>query len=273
MLTEEPIKKDKTKIKMTSKSQQYAKSLRINALGNVEEKYNSKKSLMKYKFFKYLINEFDEEIQNNNINNTSRKINNNNKLKNSFSNENSKLPLYLKDINSKVDTSSCKNYLFSEKEKEVLKVLVPDDYLKNFNERYKNIENQMNEIEKETNKENGVIKSEIDSNKLKLDEINLRIKEENMKKIMKNNVINKNNKKINDLKNQINKIMLLIKEQEKKLSKTSKSNDNIRKIIEEFNNKKVEKNEEEELEEADGEEGEEEGGEGEYEEGGNEEDN
>ena len=42
MLTEEPIKKDKTKIKMTSKSQQYAKSLRINALGNVEEKYNSK---------------------------------------------------------------------------------------------------------------------------------------------------------------------------------------------------------------------------------------
>ena len=238
-------KKPKTKIIMSSKAQQYGKDIRAGVLENVEEKYSSKRSLIKFKFFNYLINEFDQEIDGNT--NTSRKKNNNTHLKTS-SNENSKivLPPYLRDINSKIDNSSTKKHLFSDKEKEVLKVLVPEEYMTNFNERYKNIENQINEIEKETNKENEVIKSEIDNNKLKIDEIGLKIKEENIKKIVKNSEIKKNDRKISDLKKEITKIKSLIKEEEKKISKTSKSNEYIKKILNEFKKKKEEEEQEQE---------------------------
>lgn len=248
-------KKEPTKIKILSKNMAYSQELRKKSLQNTE-KYNTRNNLLKYKLFKDLTKDFDEKIESNL--NTSRNYKNKSNInqhymKTSANVQRSSFSSSKKiDITSRVDSSMPKNFLFSEKEKEILNQLIPEEYMNNFNERYNNVENQINKIEEEKTAEFEKMKDEKDNCKIQIDILNLKIKEESMKIIKKNVSLVNNHKKISQLKQAINLINKEIKNANANISKLKKNNENIKKIIIKVKEQKEEekmKEEEEEPEE------------------------
>ncbi len=253
-----------TKIRMTTESMSYGEELRKKQLSKVKEKYNAKKNLVKYRLFNKLSNNLDEKnekietnksLSRNNKNNLNNSNINNNNLRTSA---NIDYGYQLVDVSSKIDSSSPKNFLFSEKEKEVLNALVPEGYMKNFNERYNNIENQINQIENEKTAEYDKKKNEIDNCKIQIDVLKLKNKEQEIKIMKKNTCLQKNRREISNYEKKIRDTKDEIKATEKHLKRISKMKEGILEIIERVKQEKrqqtMKREEEGEEEEFEGEE-------------------
>ena len=255
-------KKKKEDPKNPTKSMEYSQKIRKDLFKDVE-KYNTRAQLAKYKIFNALKKEFEEKSDENF---TSRNVNgeNKNQVPQRIGYSLSSIA-YLKEIKSKIDDSAPKKNLFSEKDKEILQKLIPENNLNSLNERYNNIETEINKMDEEKTKENKEIKNKIYDNKMKIDAINLKIRELNIKIISKNNIFSKNRKKIMDLNKKIRELNLSIEKENTNIQKGEKNNEALKKIIEKIRTQK--KKEKANKEEGEGEEGEE----GDEEEGGEEE--
>ena len=123
----ETEKKEPTKIKNVNMSMEYGEKLRNKSLQNAKNKFSNKIKILNYKSYDYLINEFNENRKSkDNLTISYKNEDKSNNLKTSGNIENSALSSYFRDVNHKIDTSTPKKYLFNEKEKEVLKKLIPN---------------------------------------------------------------------------------------------------------------------------------------------------
>lgn len=201
-------KKESTKISNSSISLIYGEKIRNKSFQNTKVKFSSKMRIFKYKNFNYLTNEYKDNIvmTHKNLIKT--------KLKTSANLNCSNLLKYLKyQINSKIDTSNPKPYLFSESEKKVIQKLLPKVYFNRINEKYNQAENQLVKIE-EKFKVNNQLKNEIQIENVKNDELNLKLKKNKKVRNDLNIDISKNNKKILEIKNKIKEINEDIKRQD-----------------------------------------------------------
>ena len=134
------------------------------------------------------------------------------------------------DISVRIDTKSPQKYLFSDKEKDILKKLLPSDYYNNCNEKYNKLEAEITEIEDKF-KDHNQIKNDIYLNNIKYDAVNLKIKELGHIKANLTVDISKNNKKISDLKKKIQALNDEIKKQNFMILNKNKNNKMLKKRI------------------------------------------
>ena len=142
------------------------------------------------------------------------------------------------EISVRIDTKTPKNFLFSDKEKQILKKLLPDKYYNNYNEKFNKAENELNKID-EKFKENKQVKNEIILDNIKCDEQKLLLKQ--LEHIRGNLTFSnsKNNKKISELKRKVQMLNDDIKKQEKLIIRKEKNNNLIRKKIDFLNKTKM----------------------------------
>ena len=244
MIETEPEKKEQTKIKNVNMTMVYGEKVRKQALSQVKNKYNSKIKLVNYKSYNFLL---DELNYNKTIGEHVGSLYQNLQEKSLQTGENVEIPdfsTYLKnEISVRIDTKSPKNYLFSDKEKEVLKKLLPDRYYNNYNEKFNKVETELTEIE-EKFKDNKNIKNEIYMDNIKCDEQNLKLKELGNIKANLTLSNSKNNKKIVKLKKKIQMLNNDSKKEDKMVQKKEKINNIIRKKIETLKKTKVMQTEE-----------------------------
>ena len=230
----ETEKKEPTKIKNVNMSMEYGEKLRNKSLQNAKNKFNNKIKIFNYKSYDYLINEFNENRKSkDNLTISYKNEDKSNNLKTSGNIENSALSSYFRDVNHKIDTSTPKKYLFNEKEKEVLKKLIPNEYYNNINEKYKNAENQLTEIE-DMFKDNDAIRNQLYYDNVRNEAVNLKLKEQIQIKTNLNIDYNKNHKKMADLKKKIKELTDSMNIQESLLNKKNKRNKIIKKKINEL---------------------------------------
>ena len=230
----ETEKKEPTKIKNVNMSMEYGEKLRNKSLQNAKNKFNNKIKIFNYKSYDYLINEFNENRKSkDNLTISYKNEDKSNNLKTSGNIENSALSSYFRDVNHKIDTSTPKKYLFNEKEKEVLKKLIPNEYYNNINEKYKNAENQLTEIE-DMFKDNDAIRNQLYYDNVRNEAVNLKLKEQIQIKTNLNIDYNKNHKKMTDLKKKIKELTDSMNIQESLLNKKNKRNKIIKKKINEL---------------------------------------
>ena len=230
----ETEKKEPTKIKNVNMSMEYGEKLRNKSLQNAKNKFNNKIKIFNYKSYDYLINEFNENRKSkDNLTISYKNEDKSNNLKTSGNIENSALSSYFRDVNHKIDTSTPKKYLFNEKEKEVLKKLIPNEYYNNINEKYKNAENQLTEIE-DMFKDNDAIRNQLYYDNVRNEAVNLKLKEQIQIKTNLNIDYNKNHKKMADLKKKIKELTDSMNIQESLLNKKNKRNKAIKKKIDEL---------------------------------------
>ena len=233
----ETEKKEPTKIKNVNMSMEYGEKLRNKSLQNAKNKFNNKIKIFNYKSYDYLINEFNENRKSkDNLTISYKNEDKSNNLKTSGNIENSALSSYFRDVNHKIDTSTPKKYLFNEKEKEVLKKLIPNEYYNNINEKYKNAENQLTEIE-DMFKDNDAIRNQLYYDNVRNEAVNLKLKEQIQIKTNLNIDYNKNHKKMADLKKKIKELTDSMNIQESLLNKKNKRNKAIKKKIDELKQK------------------------------------
>ena len=233
----ETEKKEPTKIKNVNMSMEYGEKLRNKSLQNAKNKFNNKIKIFNYKSYDYLINEFNENRKSkDNLTISYKNEDKSNNLKTSGNIENSALSSYFRDVNHKIDTSTPKKYLFNEKEKEVLKKLIPNEYYNNINEKYKNAENQLTEIE-DMFKDNDAIRNQLYYDNVRNEAVNLKLKEQIQIKTNLNIDYNKNHKKMADLKKKIKELTDSMNIQESLLNKKNKRNKAIKKKINELKQK------------------------------------
>ena len=232
----ETEKKEPTKIKNINMTMEYGQKIRNRSLQNTKNKYSSKIKIFNYKSYNYLVNEFNENRKSReNLTISYKSEEKSNNLKTSGNIEDS--AQYFRDINHKIDISSPKKYyLFNEKEKEVLKKLIPNEYYNNINEKYKNAENQLTEIEDKL-KDNDGIRNQLYFDNVRNEAIQLKLKEQMQVKTNLNIVYNKNYKKIADLKRKIKELTESMNVQESLLNKKNKRNKAINKKINELKQK------------------------------------
>ena len=230
----ETEKKEPTKIKNVNMSMEYGEKLRNKSLQNAKNKFSNKIKILNYKSYDYLINEFNENRKSkDNLTISYKNEDKSNNLKTSGNIENSALSSYFRDVNHKIDTSTPKKYLFNEKEKEVLKKLIPNEYYNNINEKYKNAENQLTEIE-DMFKDNDAIRNQLYYDNVRNEAVNLKLKEQIQIKTNLNIDYNKNHKKMADLKKKIKELTDSMNIQESLLNKKNKRNKIIKKKINEL---------------------------------------
>ena len=230
----ETEKKEPTKIKNVNMSMEYGEKLRNKSLQNAKNKFSNKIKILNYKSYDYLINEFNENRKSkDNLTISYKNEDKSNNLKTSGNIENSALSSYFRDVNHKIDTSTPKKYLFNEKEKEVLKKLIPNEYYNNINEKYKNAENQLTEIE-DMFKDNDAIRNQLYYDNVRNEAVNLKLKEQIQIKTNLNIDYNKNHKKMADLKKKIKELTDSMNIQESLLNKKNKRNKAIKKKIDEL---------------------------------------
>ena len=230
----ETEKKEPTKIKNVNMSMEYGEKVRNKSLQNAKNKFNNKIKIFNYKSYDYLINEFNENRKSkDNLTISYKNEDKSNNLKTSGNIENSALSSYFRDVNHKIDTSTPKKYLFNEKEKEVLKKLIPNEYYNNINEKYKNAENQLTEIE-DMFKDNDAIRNQLYYDNVRNEAVNLKLKEQIQIKTNLNIDYNKNHKKMADLKKKIKELTDSMNIQESLLNKKNKRNKAIKKKIDEL---------------------------------------
>ena len=230
----ETEKKEPTKIKNVNMSMEYGEKVRNKSLQNAKNKFSNKIKILNYKSYDYLINEFNENRKSkDNLTISYKNEDKSNNLKTSGNIENSALSSYFRDVNHKIDTSTPKKYLFNEKEKEVLKKLIPNEYYNNINEKYKNAENQLTEIE-DMFKDNDAIRNQLYYDNVRNEAVNLKLKEQIQIKTNLNIDYNKNHKKMADLKKKIKELTDSMNIQESLLNKKNKRNKIIKKKINEL---------------------------------------
>ena len=230
----ETEKKEPTKIKNVNMSMEYGEKVRNKSLQNAKNKFSNKIKILNYKSYDYLINEFNENRKSkDNLTISYKNEDKSNNLKTSGNIENSALSSYFRDVNHKIDTSTPKKYLFNEKEKEVLKKLIPNEYYNNINEKYKNAENQLTEIE-DMFKDNDAIRNQLYYDNVRNEAVNLKLKEQIQIKTNLNIDYNKNHKKMTDLKKKIKELTDSMNIQESLLNKKNKRNKAIKKKIDEL---------------------------------------
>ena len=230
----ETEKKEPTKIKNVNMSMEYGEKVRNKSLQNAKNKFSNKIKILNYKSYDYLINEFNENRKSkDNLTISYKNEDKSNNLKTSGNIENSALSSYFRDVNHKIDTSTPKKYLFNEKEKEVLKKLIPNEYYNNINEKYKNAENQLTEIE-DMFKDNDAIRNQLYYDNVRNEAVNLKLKEQIQIKTNLNIDYNKNHKKMADLKKKIKELTDSMNIQESLLNKKNKRNKAIKKKIDEL---------------------------------------
>ena len=230
----ETEKKEPTKIKNVNMSMEYGEKVRNKSLQNAKNKFSNKIKILNYKSYDYLINEFNENRKSkDNLTISYKNEDKSNNLKTSGNIENSALSSYFRDVNHKIDTSTPKKYLFNEKEKEVLKKLIPNEYYNNINEKYKNAENQLTEIE-DMFKDNDAIRNQLYYDNVRNEAVNLKLKEQIQIKTNLNIDYNKNHKKMTDLKKKIKELTDSMNIQESLLNKKNKRNKIIKKKINEL---------------------------------------
>ena len=230
----ETEKKEPTKIKNVNMSMEYGEKVRNKSLQNAKNKFSNKIKIFNYKSYDYLINEFNENRKSkDNLTISYKNEDKSNNLKTSGNIENSALSSYFRDVNHKIDTSTPKKYLFNEKEKEVLKKLIPNEYYNNINEKYKNAENQLTEIE-DMFKDNDAIRNQLYYDNVRNEAVNLKLKEQIQIKTNLNIDYNKNHKKMTDLKKKIKELTDSMNIQESLLNKKNKRNKAIKKKIDEL---------------------------------------
>ena len=262
-------KKQKEKDKNMTKSMEYSQKVRKDIFKDIE-KYNSKAEIAKYKIYNSLKKDIEEKNEGNNITSPDKKNGENNNQIPKIGYSLSSIAFLKKETKYKIDDSAPKKRLFSDKDKEILQKLIPEENLNSFNERYNNIETEINKIDEEKTKENKEIKNQIYGDKMQIDVIKIKIKELNLKIINKNNILSKNRKKIMDLNKKIKELNLAIEKEKSIISKGTKNNELLKKIMEKIKSQKK-KNKQNEKEGGEEEGGEEEGGEeGGEEEGGEE---
>jgi len=233
----ETEKKEPTKIKNVNMTMEYGEKVRNKSLQNAKIKYSSKIKIFNYKSFDYLINEFNENRKSkDNLTISYKNEDKPNNLKTSGNLENSAQSSYFRDVSHRIDTSTPKKYLFNEKEKEVLKKLIPNEYYNNINEKYKNAENQLTEIE-DMFKENDAIRNQLYYDNVRNEAVNLKLKEQIQIKTNLNIDYNKNHKKMADLKKKIKELTDSMNMQESLLNKKNKRNKIIKKKINELKQK------------------------------------
>jgi hypothetical protein len=233
----ETEKKEPTKIKNVNMSMEYGEKVRNKSLQNAKNKFSNKIKILNYKSYNYLINEFNENRKSkDNLTISYKNEDKSNNLKTSGNIENSALSSYFRDVNHKIDTSTPKKYLFNEKEKEVLKKLIPNEYYNNINEKYKNAENQLTEIE-DMFKDNDAIRNQLYYDNVRNEAVNLKLKEQIQIKTNLNIDYNKNHKKMTDLKKKIKELTDSMNIQESLLNKKNKRNKAIKKKIDELKQK------------------------------------
>ena len=262
-------KKQKEKDKNMTKSMEYSQKVRKDIFKDIE-KYNSKAEIAKYKIYNSLKKDIEEKNEGNNITSPDKKNGENNNQIPKIGYSLSSIAFLKKETKYKIDDSAPKKRLFSDKDKEILQKLIPEENLNSFNERYNNIETEINKMDEEKTKENKEIKNQIYGDKMQIDVIKIKIKELNIKIINKNNILSKNRKKIMDLNKKIKELNLAIEKEKSIISKGTKNNELLKKIMEKIKSQKK-KNKQNEKEGGEEEGGEEEGGEeGGEEEGGEE---
>ena len=262
-------KKQKEKDKNMTKSMEYSQKVRKDIFKDIE-KYNSKAEIAKYKIYNSLKKDIEEKNEGNNITSPDKKNGENNNQIPKIGYSLSSIAFLKKETKYKIDDSAPKKRLFSDKDKEILQKLIPEENLNSFNERYNNIETEINKMDEEKTKENKEIKNQIYGDKMQIDVIKIKIKELNLKIINKNNILSKNRKKIMDLNKKIKELNLAIEKEKSIISKGTKNNELLKKIMEKIKSQKK-KNKQNEKEGGEEEGGEEEGGEeGGEEEGGEE---
>ena len=224
-------KKEPTKINNPSLSLIYGEKIRNKSLQNTKVKLSSKIKNFKYKNFNILSNEYKNNII------ISQKGLVKNKLKTTENLDSSNILKYLKnEINSRIDTSSPKPYLFSEGEKIVIQKLLPNKLFNHINEKFNQAENNLVKIEE---KFKGIykLKSEINLENVRNDELNLQLKKN---KIVRNDLnldISNNNKKIIEIRNKMKDINDNIKRQDLNLYRKNLINEKLKEQINELKQK------------------------------------
>ena len=258
---------DEIKINTTlppiERMKEYGKEIRKEELDDVED-YDGKKSVKIKKMwdnFSKELNELDQNSLTSRQNKMSKSgnIKTSGNVENIFSSHKSYQD-YLKKVTSKIDNSTPKIHLFSEKEKGVMNKYMPK-FMEDMNKRYQDVENEINKNLEDMGKKKEEANAVKDSKKLEIDITKMDSKKEEMIKKERKIKINENIKKIYNLKKEIRKLEQMIKEKKKIILKAKKNNDTLRKIIIEIKLiKEQEKNNQEKIEE-EGEEGEGEEGE------------
>ena len=205
-------KKQKEKDKNMTKSMEYSQKVRKDIFKDIE-KYNSKAEIAKYKIYNSLKKDIEEKNEGNNITSPDKKNGENNNQIPKIGYSLSSIAFLKKETKYKIDDSAPKKRLFSDKDKEILQKLIPEENLNSFNERYNNIETEINKMDEEKTKENKEIKNQIYGDKMQIDVIKIKIKELNLKIINKNNILSKNRKKIMDLNKKIKELNLEIEKE------------------------------------------------------------
>ena len=255
-------KKKPTKLKVISRNMEYGEKVRHKAIKFERNKYSSIEVANNYKLYNKIIGGYNVSRNVNksplrqtiNIADIADGNNNNhNHLKSSadFSCSLNSFQLSMNNKDSNLKSISSRNYLFSQEEKEIMKIFMPERLLTDINERYNNVDNQIKKIEEEKEKEHKGIKNKIDNNDTKIKHLQLQIKEERIKKINKNKKYVDNKKKIQDLQNEIKKISEMITKEEKIYKKKVKSHEKLKKEIEniKINKQKMKEKEDEDEDE------------------------
>ena len=137
----------------------------------------------------------------------------------------------LNEVTSVIDTSSVQTNLFTENETEVLKKLIPQDYIDIYNERFEMKKKEKDEIKKQF-KENDNLKSENQQSKYEVELLKLKLKEEERITSELEIKVRKNNIKVSKLKSEIAQYEKQLKEQIALLNKKINYNKKYISIIE-----------------------------------------
>ena len=137
----------------------------------------------------------------------------------------------LNEVTSVIDTSSVQTNLFTEKETDLLKKLIPQDYIDVYNERFEMKKKEKDKIEKKF-KENENLKLENQQSKYEVELLKLKLKEKERITSELEVKVRKNNIKVSKLKSEIAQYEKQLKEQIALLNKKINYNKKYISIIE-----------------------------------------
>ena len=224
--------KEQTRIK-NNNTLDYGENVRKKMLKNAKKKYNSKIKLVNYKSYNFIVKKINESQKEKE---TEKKMIYNRSSQTEGNLENYNYYSYLRTkINPRIDTENPKDFLFSERDKELLQHLIPNEYYNNYNEKFNQAEKEINDI-KEYFKDHEPIKKEINLYTIKYEALNLGLKELYQENANLSSIASKNATKITQLNKEIQKLNEQYKKQELLLSKLEKYKKAIKKKC--LNNKK-----------------------------------
>ena len=145
----------------------------------------------------------------------------------------------LKEVTSRIDNVYVpESNLFTEREADILRKILPDDILNNYMEKF-----EKKKVEKEKIEEKNNIKEKNENNNEQIcydiDLIKMKRISEERKKASLNVKFNKNKKKISDFKSKINELQKQINIQNAIINRMNKNINNYTKKVDEMKNNKL----------------------------------